>query len=205
MIQVPRCATIDKEVQEKLDKIATDKRHVRWNGKAKAVKSFKAEALKHGLSIQDHRCAWCMLEVGERGRRTAHRDHIAPKGRYPAWTFLPKNIVVSCEYCNGFLVKGETDTVMTSAADYDHCDFRLVHPYLDKPTEHISFYGDDDADGVLLRAVTDKGRWTIDLFRLDSGFATANRAKDKLFERLMLKLGEKDRVRFVEALKSIGA
>src|SRR5690606_29550423 len=126
VIGCTRCAAIHPSIQDKLDLYPVDKRPTRWNGKAKAVKVFKDEIMEQGLVIQSGRCAWCTLEVGESGRRTAHRDHIAPKARYPAWTFVPKNLVVACEYCNGFLVKGETDTVASLSDHYEDCDFHVV-------------------------------------------------------------------------------
>jgi 5-methylcytosine-specific restriction endonuclease McrA len=75
------------------------------------VKAFKRRILEQGLVIQELRCAWCTLLIGEQGRRSIHRDHIAPKQSYPQWTFLPKNLVLACEYCNGFAVKSRLDTV----------------------------------------------------------------------------------------------
>lgn len=204
MIGCPRCATIDSAVQAKLDRYAVDKRSTRWEGRAKPVLTFKSEVMSQGLAIQGGRCAWCTLKVGEEGRRTAHRDHIAPKAKYPTWTFLPKNLVITCEYCNGFLVKGETDTVANLHANYDDCDFHVVHPYLDDPCIHLSFRPHDGVPGVLIKSHSRKGEWTIKLFRLDTPEATANRTKDKLYERHQANLDPRSQMRFEQALEAIG-
>lgn len=204
MIRCTSCAIIDAAVQGKLDRYPVAVRPTRWNGSAKAVKAFKDEVMTQGLVIQGARCAWCTLEVGERGRRTAHRDHVAPKATYPAWTFLPKNLVITCEYCNGFIVKGETDTVAIQRASYEDCDFHLVHPYLDDPSLHLSFLPHRDVLGVLIKSCSPKGAWTIRLFGLDSSASTVNRIKDKLYDRHKSDLDLTDQVRFDQALEAIG-
>src|SRR5476651_1184695 len=107
MINLPRCAAIDPGVQKKLDAIKVELRPKRWYGKAKAVTTFKGEVLTQGRLIQRERCAWCTLPLGAEGRRTIHRDHIAPSSIYPQWTFVAKNLVISCEYCNGLAVKSD--------------------------------------------------------------------------------------------------
>lgn len=203
MIGCTRWADIDPSIQAKLNRFIIEKRPIRWNGQAMAVKVFKQEIMKQGLIIQGGRCAWCTLEVGEAGRRTAHRDHIAPKGQYPAWTFVPENLVITCEYCNGFLVKGDTDTIAIRSDNYHDCEFHLVHPYLDDPSLHISFRQHREVPGVLIKSHSPKGTWTIKLFGLATPMATANRVKDKLYEQHKSRLDEHNQARFKQALEAI--
>ncbi len=173
-------ADVDAKVLAALANV-TDKA-AEWTRQTKVVKEFKSTTMKHGMAIQDGKCVWCTLAMGEKGHRTAHRDHIAPKKLYPEWTFVPLNIAISCEYCNGFSVKVDLDTVATNAAIYKDVQFHLVHPYLDDPAEHFKFaYGPAGKAGVSISSDTAKGKWTIKNLKLDSDALTIERAKDALF------------------------
>lgn len=181
-------ATIDVATQVALDAVPIIERAAVWEKRRKAVKVFKKAVQDHGAAIQEDRCVWCTLQVGEVGRRTPHPDHIAPKRPYGQWTFEARNIAISCEYCNGFAVKGALDTVAGIADDYKDVSFHLVHPYLDDVGEHIEFVGDDLAAGILVRGLSDKGRWTIREIKLDSTHLTTQRARDYLYAREFNKL-----------------
>jgi uncharacterized protein (TIGR02646 family) len=180
MKKLERAADVDAKVLAALAKV-TDK-PAEWIRQTNVVKEFKSTTMKHGMAIQDGKCVWCTLAMGEKGHRTAHRDHIAPKKLYPEWTFVPLNIAIACEYCNGFSVKVDLDTVAVNAATYDTVEFYLVHPYLDDPAEHFAFaYGPNGKAGVLISSDTTKGKWTIRNLHLDSDALTIERAKDALY------------------------
>jgi hypothetical protein len=200
VITLPQSATIDPVIQKKLDAYPVDIRPKRWNGKAKSVTHFKLEVLKHGLTIQSGKCAWCQLAVGEEGRRTPHRDHIAPKAKHAKWTFLPQNIVISCEYCNGFAIKGEIDTISVLADDYERCTFHVVHPYIDDATIHVRFVPDATNAPIIIQSLSDKGAWTIQKLKLDTPSMTLERAKSHLYERYAAQLNPADRALFTEAI-----
>lgn len=184
MKKLTTCAVIAAEVQNKLDAIPDAEKAAQWNSRGVPVRSFKKAVHDQGLVIQGERCAWCTLFIGERGRRTAHRDHIAPKATYPQWTFTPKNLVLACEYCNGFAVKSDLDTVAAVAQAYEASTFHLVHPYIDAPEDHIEFTLAVQDRGVVVRAKNGsaKGVWTITHLKLDSPGLTQERAKDALME-----------------------
>lgn len=204
MIKFDSCATISVEIQVGVDRFPVAEHPKRWDGKAKAVVAFKKEIMRQGLEIQGHRCAWCTLEVGEKGRRSAHRDHIAPKGIHPEWTFNAKNLVISCEYCNGFLVKGDIDTVEVVNNVYENCEFWVVHPYLDEVVEHISFRRADGASDILVQSHSEKGKWTINVFRLDTPEATVLRAKDYLHAEHLVGLTVQDKELLKSAVSNLG-
>lgn len=190
MLKIDQPATIDEDVQSKLDAFPDAERPEKWDkSKARAVTSFKAEVMRHGMKEQKGLCVWCTLPVGEMGRRTAHRDHIAPKRLYPKWTFHAKNLVIACEYCNGFVVKNDLDTVETVGQSYDTTAFWIVHPYLDPPADHIRFLEQvGNEPGVVVEGLTAKGTWTIENLRLKSPGLTVERAKELLFHRTMSQL-----------------
>ncbi|APV39844.1 hypothetical protein PFAS1_10980 [Pseudomonas frederiksbergensis] len=203
MIRFKKWALIDANTIATLDKYPVEKRPSRWDGQTKAVKKFKDEVLKQGLAIQEQKCAWCTLNVGTLGRRTAHRDHIAPKAKYPQWTFFAKNLIIACEYCNGFAVKGEINTVSKVEDVYENCIFHVVHPYLDDPSDHLEFLGDSPLS-VTIRSRTPKGLWTIDKLQLDTAGATMERAKDRLLEMYMNDLSPAQKGLLKSASDSLG-
>lgn len=184
-------ATIEAGIQTELDAINIADRSKNWDkSRRNCIKRFKASILLHGMQEQNEQCVWCTLTIGEAGRRTAHRDHIAPKGIYPQWTFVAKNLVLACEYCNGFSVKNDLDTVATAGITYDQTTFKIIHPYIDTPSDHIEFV--DQVDKVLIQGISDKGKWTIENMKLDSSGLTTLRAKDLVFSRVIQNIPEED-------------
>lgn len=204
MIKLNRCALIDHAILTALEKYPVAMRPARWDGRAKAVKSFKDEVMSQGLAIQSQKCAWCTLSVGPHGRRTAHRDHIAPKAKHPQWTFLAMNLVIACEYCNGFSVKGEIDTVQKFGETYEGCEFLAVHPYLDEPRDHLEFVESNGNLSVVIRSDTSKGLWTIKYLQLDTPGATLERAKDRLWEEYAGNLSPADQSLIAFASAGVG-
>lgn len=204
MIKFDRCAEIDEQVLTKLGQYPIKDRPKRWDGKAKAVASFKKSILGEGLVIQSGKCCWCMLPVSADGRRTAHRDHIAPKAKYPEWTFLPINLVIACEYCNGFAVKGDIDTVEITANNYKDCVFHVVHPYLDDPSLHLSFISEEEDTKILIKSSSTKGTWTIESLKLDTPGATTERAKEYLHQQRMGSLPQQYGALLREAVLALG-
>ncbi|EGC7113261.1 hypothetical protein H9T43_002439 [Salmonella enterica] len=185
MLKINNPANIDPTVQLKLDAYAVADRPYKFDkSKAQAVVNFRNTVMTHGLSVQGDRCAWCTLMVGKLGRRTAHRDHIAPKKVYPQWTFHAKNLIVVCEYCNGFSVKHTLDTVDVVNVNYDQSTFKIVHPYIDNPSLHIQFIEvTGNTPGVVIEGITLKGTWTIDNLKLADDGMTVLRAQDLIFYR----------------------
>lgn len=184
MLTLSACAAIDPAVQTALDLIAVNDRKEAWGRQTNSIKAFKKAVKDHGMHVQKGKCVWCEAKVGHRGRRSAHRDHVAPKDLYPHWTFEAKNIILSCEYCNGFQVKKALDTIKVRAADYSKCKFWIVHPYLDDPERHIGFIMKKDR--VVIKGLSQKGIWTVRELRLQSATATAARALDIVIDRAKL-------------------
>lgn len=185
MINLNEWATVRKECLDALEVVAVSKKAAEWDRQTNNVKEFKAAIKTEGMRIQHDRCAWCTLPIGARGRRTAHRDHIAPKKQYPKWTFLPKNLVLTCEYCNGFSVKCDLDTIQTEAENYDDIEFHIVHPYIDEVDQHVKFSLDATGHGVVIEGVSEKGRWTIKEMQLDDGHLTVLRAQEYAYQAMI--------------------
>ncbi|WP_299211224.1 hypothetical protein [uncultured Tateyamaria sp.] len=200
MINLNECATIAIAVQTALDAIADDEKSDAWNTQTNDVKAFKVAIMDHGIEVQNTRCVWCTLEVAEEGHRTAHRDHIAPKGKHGRWTFEPLNLAISCEYCNGFKVKGEVETVVTVAANYADVEFLIVHPYLDNTAEHIRFVDNGAGYPIVIEGLSPRGIWTIDTMKLASPHLTKLRAMDHIFAKETAALPAEDQDLFKRAV-----
>lgn len=189
MLDLTDPATIDAQDQADLDLIPVDERSANWASRRKLIQRFKAAVHTHGIAAQLSRCVWCTLPVGAAGHRTPHRDHIAPKKLYPQWTFTPKNLAIACEYCNGFSVKVDLDTIEVVDAQYDQCVFRIVHPYIDVVSLHVDFMEDQvAAQRVVIQGHTPKGIWTIGQLKLDSPEMTNLRARELAADRAVKKL-----------------
>ncbi|PZX38976.1 uncharacterized protein (TIGR02646 family) [Roseinatronobacter thiooxidans] len=192
MLNLDACAQIIDAVLAAVETVLNQPDTKGWSSQAKCVNDFKYEIMTQGLQMQGSRCVWCTLEVAEKGHRTAHRDHIAPKNRYAQWTFTPMNLVISCEYCNGFKVKGELDTVSVCAEQYADSEFVIVHPYIDDTSIHIRFVDNEAGHPILIEGLSDRGTWTIETMSLDSTHMTKQRAKDFIFARETEALAEAD-------------
>lgn len=192
MLNLQACATVDKDVLIELQAVDDDAKKAEWSRQTNSVKAFKKAVMDHGMAEQDSKCVWCESKLGLKARRSAHRDHIAPKEHYRKWTFLPANIAIACEACNGFMVKSELDTIAVEASDYEDCNFRIVHPYLDNPIEHIEFVQEEKK--IVMVALSDKGRWTIEHLQLDGTAATARRAFDRTLEEIGLSAHQREKI-----------
>lgn len=152
-----------------------------WGNTSGIPRRFKDELTTDLLPKQSHRCAYCCSRLLG---AEPHRDHIAPKGINldPEFTFEVRNLVLACYYCNSER-KGETDTIAVKAPQYELCQFEIVHPILDEPTEHLRYIG--HRLKVLVQAVdgSQKGQRTIDLFDLASPDRCKMRTKDLWFDR----------------------
>lgn len=181
MSKLTQCAVIDPVLQTTVDAYVVTERPEKWKKKPKPVPAFLKAIMTQGIAIQKDRCIWCTLPFGAIGRRTIHRDHIAPSSEHPEWTFLAKNLALSCEYCNGFAVKKALNTIRIKRAQYERCKFHIVHPYLDIVSNHIQFDGDAIALPVIIKGITRKGRWTIKNIQLDTPEMTTLRAKEAFY------------------------
>ncbi len=149
------------------------------------VSTIKAEIHKQLLAIQQNNCCYCGLKVNEGGR--AELDHIAKKGgpKRPAYTefvFTPKNLAITCQYCNSSSKKGQEDVLsFVDSANYENCQFKIVHPYFHDPEKHYTW--SKGKYKILISGISNEAKYSIELFELDSEAHTLARAKQKMFEK----------------------
>lgn len=149
-----------------------------WDGGTALSKAFKKDVTLQLMAEQSKRCAYCGGYLFE---KRPHRDHIAPKERYRKWMFWPENLVLACFACNTDL-KDTFDPVIKVGATYRSTEFSIVHPYLDDPTHHINYAGEELK--ILISPVNNspKGLKTIQVFDLTNPERAKQRAKDLLFD-----------------------
>lgn len=137
------------------------------------IKGIKLRIRDYLLINQDYVCGYCGLDLG--GTSDGQIEHIAPKAQYPQFTFEKGNLVMACHYCNGFSKKGNYDTVLSLDVVYNKCAFKLVHPYFDDPSIHYEWLANDKK--VIIKGISDKGLYSIGIFKLDDTKMTELRGK----------------------------
>ena len=145
-----------------------------WSGGQWGDDDFKDHVkptIRKQLEDNQDCCAYCGLPF--KGSKDMQIEHIAPKARFrqPEFTFNLENLVLSCIYCNDLIVKGAKATVKIPACEtYKDCQFHLVHPYFDNPSEHYDWVVDNENNDVLIQVKNDslKAIFSIDMFDLAS-------------------------------------
>ncbi|WP_345853213.1 hypothetical protein [Shewanella algae] len=85
------------------------------------------------------------------------------------------------------LKKGVKDTISVKRANYEDCEFNIVHPYLDDHSLHYNWVGGNT--GVIIIGLSAKAKKSIEIFKLDDVFQSEARAKLKIYEYLQLNGG----------------
>ncbi|WP_039988857.1 HNH endonuclease [Vibrio owensii] len=145
------------------------------------INDFKSSLRTQLLTIQGNKCAYCGLPFDETGKTEI--EHFAPKGgpvhpKHPEFAFTIDNLVLACNLCNSPVKKGNFDTIEIKEPIYRNCTFKIVHPHLDNHDLHYEWPA--GAGTVLIRGISDQGRESIRLFKLDSIQHTEARTRLKV-------------------------
>lgn len=148
-------------------------------------KDIKAYLFANQKNSKDERvrCAYCGSVLGITS--SGEIEHIANKARYPQFMFCKKNLVLACHLCNFPEKKGQFDVISNLNADYTQCIFKIVHPILDKNSDHFKWLLQQE--GMVIVPKTDKGFESTQLFELNSEPLMYNRYLEYLEERISLK------------------
>jgi uncharacterized protein (TIGR02646 family) len=161
------------------------------------VEPIKTDIHNKLLIIQNNNCCYCGLKVNEGGR--AEIDHIAKKGgkkrpAYKEFTFTPRNLAISCQYCNSSSKKGQDDVLsFVDLTNYENCTFKIVHPYKHNPNQHYSW--SKGKYKILISAITIEAKCSIALFELDSEAHTLARAKQIMYETKLSKYNQRQAIK----------
>ena len=151
-----------------------------WKIATNDMKALKNKIMRHLLSMQNERCAYCKSRLDVGGR--SEIEHIAPKGRelYPEFSFNEYNLVLACQNCNGSSKKGFKNIVQKHSKHYRRCKFYIVHPYMNNSNHHYIW-----ANGIeiVIIAGTPKADFSITMFKLNSPHLTEQRAMELLKEK----------------------
>ncbi|BBH47653.1 HNH endonuclease [Pseudomonas sp. KU43P] len=148
---------------------------IHWNLQTNKMKNYKANLLKQLVEIQEDRCAYCGLSLL---RNLVDREHFVHKeqdGGWPEFMFTSENLFAACAYCNRAL-KGTAEVITHYSANYAECQFNLIHPYFDTPSNDLTFLLNNQGEAILVQSLTQKGHDTMLFFDLHTPIMTARRA-----------------------------
>ncbi|WP_324056834.1 HNH endonuclease family protein [Aeromonas caviae] len=130
-------------------------------------KQLKDKLKEQLLILQNNHCAYCGVNFHLTTNSKIHRDHVLPKNtdRYRKFTFESKNIVLSCDICNGLDTKKDNDYATNYNDNYELINTSIVHPHLDNIEEHV--FLDNTFEAVVVNNSA-KGVETIREFKLNS-------------------------------------
>lgn len=144
---------------------------------ATCLSEFKIRARDYYRKMQNRRCAYCRTIV-KTSQASPEIEHIIPKSVKPDWMYEPFNLCMSCKKCN---TKKSTNKVLTDecvkALPLDSDSYTIIHPHIDKYSEHINIIQD-----IFYEGLSDKGKETIRICELDRYELAADRAEDKIKE-----------------------
>lgn len=140
--------------------------------KESSLKAIRNKISRVTLTNQQCYCAFC---EGRLEKGTTAIEHIVLKSRHREFTYEPENLVSACGRCNSKAVKGEKETLIEPLNPiYSLNRFKIVHPVLDEPDEHIVF---KDKDRIFfdVNNCSQLGKDTIEFFKWEEINATEKR------------------------------
>lgn len=179
MIWIKRSAE-PKYLADRKTKWLFDLRTARRLGDSKKFTSVQARyghvKIREALAIMcSRRCAYCESVIGVVA--TPHIEHFRPKQRYVSLTFTWTNLLLSCPMCND---KGHKGTKFPKASQKGP----LIDPTLEDPALHFDFVYDPGTLLATVKATTDRGETTINVFGLNNR-ADLLKARSTLIRQLL--------------------
>ncbi|MBO0444251.1 HNH endonuclease [Vagococcus fluvialis] len=182
--KISRCKNYSKKQKRLVNKLKP------WNGSLWDEKEL--EDLKKGIKaymsrIQDERCAYCGNRFGVTSN--SEIEHIAPKGGskrliYPQFTLTPYNLVLACHLCNSPVKKGQIKVISNLDINYRNCEFKIVHPYFDDPSEHFIEMTSPDGKSIIYAYTSKKGLNSVKMFSLNNEPQVIARTSDILISNM---------------------
>lgn len=166
-----------------------------WEIKTDVMKNLKSSIRSQLEQFQKSRCAYCGFEYI--AVAYTNIEHIAPKSKYPQFMFEPYNLVAACPLCNGFGKKGTKDTISKVKSKYNECEFIIVHPYYDNPSDHYKYITDEE--GIIIQPITNKAKKSIEIFKLNESKMIEMRAKTFV----NINTVKSERIRQIEAILNV--
>jgi hypothetical protein len=182
--------------------VASDLAGLKWTSNSNIANLFKEKVKTELRKTQRGRCCFCRRVLFD--DYATHLEHFVDKDSFPDYTFVIRNIALSCGTCNikknGYFQRWSKHTQKPSLAVTAHCspvtnsalppgsiypskatDFRWVNPYAHNYSDHI-----DLSRGWIFRSLTREGQRTIKWLKLNDLGEVEKRA---LAERMESKGG----------------
>lgn len=169
MLNIQNVLELTEDERKTTKKAIKEEGHESW----RRFKSLKHRLSEFTLQQQNGRCAYCetLLRKGD-----LHLEHFIPKAKCTAYTFEPQNIFTSCGACNSPAVKPDIGIAVMPYNDnvYELNIFKIVHPYLHNPDDHIKYKG---KNRVMFdkKKCTSLGLATIRFFKWDNPSSVIDR------------------------------
>ncbi len=151
-----------------------------WDDEEESIKRFKRDIYS---KLQDNiYCPYCRRRL--RRNREDQIDHIIYKADYKNFTFQPKNLVLACKRCNNKKLSQNVlndeyqeavKTLQWREYPYDKKYYKIIHPYLDKYSEHIKLENDIF---YMVHNNSSKGLNTIKMMKLNKFDFIEERVKE---------------------------
>ena len=136
--------------------------------------------------LQNGLCVYCGCLIYGAG----DVEHIANKAIYTEFMFTPLNLAYACKTCNQ-IYKGSINVIKKRNTEYDKCEFKIVHPYLD----NVDDFFDTSVPVIKIRdSLSDinreKAEFTYELFKWNSEEVSIHRAQWLLTQYTAKKRGK---------------
>ena len=128
-----------------------------------SLNNIKSSLRNHLLVWQLDQCCYCRQKLGH-DQRKSDLEHIVDKSEHWEFGFTPQNIALSCPACNSIKTSQEVlidEKVDVSEYPTDGASFKIVHPYYDRYSDHISILA-----GSVYQSKTKKGSKLIEMCHL---------------------------------------
>ena len=105
-----------------------------------SLNGVKSSLRNHLLVWQLNQCCYCRQEIGC-DQRKSDLEHIVDKSGHWEFGFTPQNIALSCPACNSIKTDQEVlidEKVNVAGYPTDGASFKIVHPYFDRYSDHIT-------------------------------------------------------------------
>jgi uncharacterized protein (TIGR02646 family) len=116
-----------------------------------------------------HQCAYCDSTFEP---SMGCIDHFYPKYLFPQKALQWNNLILACQVCNA--TKHDKFPVDSNGNPL------LIFPGYDNPIEHLKELDDGQLEGI-----TEKGRITIELLKLNRPYLVESRKKERLYQRIV--------------------
>lgn len=149
------------------------------NWSNKNLDPIKVRLKKKLIKEQENKCCYCKRFLSS-DKNEIDIEHIVSKAKYVAYSFLPKNLALSCKSCN--TKKGQKVVVNVGVRlniyPLNKTDYKIVHPHF-----HEYYSEVDILEGIIFKEITTEGANLIKMCGLATLQKSMAKAEDKIFNK----------------------